>query len=595
MHKKRMDKRIKRGFQNLRLSGKLLVIYILAGLLPIMITLTITYHEMKKILWDRETMILESYLTQTTDALDNELEIYNNLSNYISYNQSIAKILSSDQSTYQNYEQVASVIDPLLSSIMYFHDDVKQVTIYTDACQVKHGSTIAPITTLENEEENYGMVGDNQIHWIVNAKDKTAYSLNRMAMLEQKKAKGLLYVGVDYDSVFQPFNNETVFDNYGVVIEDAEGNCIFKKSVFTEEKQPYELSEEQFFATVGQKNSGYQFIKRESKASGWKIWIYKPDRLIISSVQPILIIAAAAILVSLMAAIACIRIISEFITKRISKLQKKMRNLETGNLGMEIENDSTDEIGDLINGYNSMTKRLDATINEVYRSKIKEKEYEMRALQAQINPHFLNNTLLSVKSLIAMHQPERAYRMMNELVELLHIPATPEIQFVPLEEELHLIRSYMSIMNCRTEKDTVLICEVPEKMYGIYVPRMIVQPIIGNAFFHGFAEKEEGCEIRLRAGLRGNALYIEVTDNGEGIALERLKQVQSGNYRSERLHHGIGLRNVRKRLQIIYGGRSDVTVRSEFGQYTTVTITMDHYRSIPKRDQGGKANEDHSS
>ena len=89
-----MDKRIKRGFQNLRLSGKLLVIYILAGLLPIMITLTITYHEMKKILWDRETMILESYLTQTTDALDNELEIYNNLSNYISYNQSIAKILS---------------------------------------------------------------------------------------------------------------------------------------------------------------------------------------------------------------------------------------------------------------------------------------------------------------------------------------------------------------------------------------------------------------------------------------------------------------------------------------------------------------------
>ena len=384
-----MDKRIKRGFQNLRLSGKLLVIYILAGLLPIMITLTITYHEMKKILWDRETMILESYLTQTTDALDNELEIYNNLSNYISYNQSIAKILSSDQSTYQNYEQVASVIDPLLSSIMYFHDDVKQVTIYTDACQVKHGSTIAPITTLENEEENYGMVGDNQIHWIVNAKDKTAYSLNRMAMLEQKKAKGLLYVGVDYDSVFQPFNNETVFDNYGVVIEDAEGNCIFKKSVFTEEKQPYELSEEQFFATVGQKNSGYQFIKRESKASGWKIWIYKPDRLIISSVQPILIIAAAAILVSLMAAIACIRIISEFITKRISKLQKKMRNLETGNLGMEIENDSTDEIGDLINGYNSMTKRLDATINEVYRSKIKEKEYEMRALQAQINPHFL--------------------------------------------------------------------------------------------------------------------------------------------------------------------------------------------------------------
>ena len=498
MHKERIDKRIKRRFQNLRLSGKLLVIYILAGFLPIMITLTITYHEMKKILWDRETMILESYLTQTTDALDNELEIYNNLSNYISYNQSIAKILSSDQSTYQNYEQVASVIDPLLSSIMYFHDDVKQVTIYTDACQVKHGSTIAPITTLENEEENYGMVGDNQIHWIVNAKDKTAYSLNRMAMLEQKKAKGLLYVGVDYDSVFQPFNNETVFDNYGVVIEDAEGNCIFKKSVFTEEKQPYELSEEQFFATVGQKNSGYQFIKRESKASGWKIWIYKPDRLIISSVQPILIIAAAAILVSLMAAIACIRIISEFITKRISKLQKKMRNLETGNLGMEIENDSTDEIGDLINGYNSMTKRLDATINEVYRSKIKEKEYEMRALQAQINPHFLYNSL-SIINWKALEADQ---------------------------EDIANIKAYLDIQLTMHDDSFDVIYDIDDSILKYETLNLILQPILENAIHHGIDLKQDGRgEIRISGKEDDKDIRFAVSDNGVGMTKEQAELI----------------------------------------------------------------------
>lgn len=72
---------------------------------------------------------------------------------------------------------------------MYFHDDVKQVTIYTDACQVKHGSTIAPITTLENEETNYGIVDDNQIHWIVNGQDKTAYSLNRHGHAGAEKGK----------------------------------------------------------------------------------------------------------------------------------------------------------------------------------------------------------------------------------------------------------------------------------------------------------------------------------------------------------------------------------------------------------------------
>ena len=84
-----------------------------------------------------------------------------------------------------------------------------------------------------------------------------------------------------------------------------------------------------------------------------------------------------------------------------------------------------------------------------------------------------------------------------------------------------------------------------------------------------------------------------MTDNGEGIAAERLAQIQSWNYRSERLYHGIGLRNVRKRLQIIYGGRSDVTVQSEVGKYTMVTLTMDHYRSIPKFGQGDQTNEDY--
>lgn len=567
MHKKRMDKRIKRGFQNLRLSGKLLVIYILAGLLPIMITLTITYHEMKKILWDRETMILESYLTQTTDALDNELEIYNNLSNYISYNQSIAKILSSDQSTYQNYEQVASVIDPLLSSIMYFHDDVKQVTIYTDACQVKHGSTIAPITTLENEEENYGMVGDNQIHWIVNAKDKTAYSLNRMAMLEQKKAKGLLYVGVDYDSVFQPFNNETVFDNYGVVIEDAEGNCIFKKSVFTEEKQPYELSEEQFFATVGQKNSGYQFIKWESKASGWKIWIYKPDRLIISSVQPILIIAAAAILVSLMAAIACICIISEFITKRISKLQKKMRNLETGNLGMEIENDSTDEIGDLINGYNSMTKRLDATINEVYRSKIKEKEYEMRALQAQINPHFLYNSLSIINWKALEADQEDISRITLSLSTFYRTALNKGKNILLVRDEIANIKAYLDIQLTMHDDSFDVIYDIDDSILKYETLNLILQPILENAIHHGIDLKQDGRgEIRISGKEDDKDIRFAVSDNGVGMTKEQAELILTADSK------GYGVRNVNERIKLYYGAEYAVCIDSEVGRGTTVTI-----------------------
>ena len=372
---------VKKRFRDMKLTGKMVVIYLLAGLVPVMIILGITYMEMKKILWARETTILESYVSQTTDSMDNELEIYNNLSKYISYNQSIAKILSADQSAYQNYEQFSTVIDPLLASIMYFHEDVNQVTIYTDASDVKHGSTVAPLKDLADGTHAYDDL-DNNIHWHIDLESRTAFSVSRMAMLEQKGAKGVLYVGVDYDSVFQPFYTETMFDNYGLIIEDEYGHMIFNKNTFADEQSAYELDVDKFDVLREMDNSGYQFIDNTSKATGWNICVYKPNKLIISSVRPILIIAVVALLVSMLACILCIHMVSEFITKRIKNLQKTMKATETGNLGMVIGNDSTDEIGDLINGYNSMSKRLDETVNEVYQSKIKEKEYEMRALQA---------------------------------------------------------------------------------------------------------------------------------------------------------------------------------------------------------------------
>lgn len=237
----------------------------------------------------------------------------------------------------------------------------------------------------------------------------------------------------------------------------------------------------------------------------------------------------------------------------------------------------------LTTAFNGMIHRIKELIEDIRLREQEKQRTEYDFLQAQINPHFLNNTLLAVKSLIAMGHVDRAGRMMTELVELLHIPSTPEIQFVPLGEELHLVRNYMAIMNCRTEKDVEFFCEIPEQMLAIPVPRMILQPIVGNSFFHGFAEKNEGCEIRMRAGFRGAALYIEVTDNGEGIAQKRLDEIASGNYKSGRMHHGIGLKNVQKRLEIIYGGNSGVRVKSRLGEYTTVTVTMDRYKELKNK------------
>ena len=557
---------LKRKFRDMRLTGKLVVIYLLAGFVPVIIILSITYMEMKKILWDRETTILQSYVRQTTDAMDNELEIYNNLSKYISYNQSIAKILSADQSAYQNYEQFSTVIDPLLSSIMYFHENVNQVTIYTDASDVKHGSTVAPLKDLSDGTHAYDDL-DNNIHWRIDMENHTAFSVSRMAMLEQRGAKGVLYVSVDYDSVFQPFYTETMFDNYGLVIEDEYGNTIFAKNTFADDKAAYELNVDQFKALREMENSGYQFIDRTSNATGWNICVYKPDRLIISSVQPILIIAGVAILVSMFAGITCIHIISEFITKRIKKLQKTMRATETGNLGMVIENDSADEIGDLINGYNSMSKRLDETVNEVYQSKIKEKEYEMRALQAQINPHFLYNSLSMINWKALEADQEDISHITLALSTFYRTALNKGKNILLVKDEIANIKSYLDIQLAMHDNSFDVVYDIDDSILKYETLNLILQPLLENAIGHGIDVKTDGRgEIRIEGKENGDFLDFTVSDNGVGMTKTQAAMILSKS------SNGYGVSNVNERIKLYYGEQYAVKIDSTPGVGTKVML-----------------------
>lgn len=557
---------LKRKFRDMRLTGKLVVIYLLAGFVPVIIILSITYMEMKKILWDRETTILQSYVRQTTDAMDNELEIYNNLSKYISYNQSIAKILSADQSAYQNYEQFSTVIDPLLSSIMYFHENVNQVTIYTDASDVKHGSTVAPLKDLSDGTHAYDDL-DNNIHWRIDMENHTAFSVSRMAMLEQRGAKGVLYVSVDYDSVFQPFYTETMFDNYGLVIEDEYGNTIFAKNTFADDKAAYELNIDQFKALREMENSGYQFIDRTSNATGWNICVYKPDRLIISSVQPILIIAGVAILVSMFAGITCIHIISEFITKRIKKLQKTMKATETGNLGMVIENDSADEIGDLINGYNSMSKRLDETVNEVYQSKIKEKEYEMRALQAQINPHFLYNSLSMINWKALEADQEDISHITLALSTFYRTALNKGKNILLVKDEIANIKSYLDIQLAMHDNSFDVVYDIDDSILKYETLNLILQPLLENAIGHGIDVKTDGRgEIRIEGKENGDFIDFTVSDNGVGMTKTQAAMILSKS------SNGYGVSNVNERIKLYYGEQYAVKIDSTPGIGTKVML-----------------------
>ena len=266
------------------------------------------------------------------------------------------------------------------------------------------------------------------------------------------------------------------------------------------------------------------------------------------------------------------------VTDALAELTLHVSQMPVGHLEPLPVQEKYDELAILSASFNGLISRIDMLIRDIEQREAEKQKTEYDFLQAQINPHFLNNTLLAIKSLLSLNRVSQAGAMMAELIEMLHIPSTPEVQYVPLHEELHLAESFISIMNYRTDKGTVFTADMPESLRNIQVPRLILQPLMGNAFFHGFADRDEGCRIALQADLREDILYIEVRDNGDGIPSERLAEISAWDYQSGGTHHGIGLKNVRQRLKLLYGGCSDVEVESQEGFGTTVRLILDRRR-----------------
>ena len=433
--------------------------------------------------------------------------------------------------------------------------------------------------------------GDTKTSWnlrFIDPDDISSYALvyGKTIYDDNGKVVGLIVLNSTQEVLFRTYQKlleegERVYilDENGIIVSHSNpsmiGNWYQFMDVFEEEQgfNSYTVEE--------RGNRRYIVANYHDPVSGWTFVEEHDITEILDSYFQMLEICIAVVIMGGLAAIW----LGYFYVKKISRSMTQMTNEVAALDENELQPIETAqgyyEIETLSNAFNQLVERVQHLIHDIQLREQEKRKTEYDFLQAQLSPHFLHNTLIAIKSLIAMGQTEQAGRMMEEFVELLHIPATAEVQFVTLEQEIHLVRSFISIMNCRTAKDVAFYDEIPPQFRNVPVPRMLLQPVVGNAFFHGFAEREEDCEIHISAAADGGTLQITVRDNGEGIAPERLQAVQNDAYVSDGNHHGVGIRNIRKRLRILYGEKSDVKLRSTVGEGTEVRLLIDRFDELP--------------
>lgn len=584
---------------NMKVQQKMILIYGVVGFVPIVILFLFCLAKMNQILTDRETTNIRSFLYQSREQMDNQLTIYNNLSDYISFNQSIAQVLGwkstsenelhglEEESGYELYEQVTSVVDPLLNSIHYFHEDVEVATIYTGNNTVKHGTMLAPITEAQEMFWYEDVVNTQNILWYVDGKDKEVFSVRKMPMLEKNDVLGIFYLKVNYETLFQGFD-QSLYHNFGVFVIDERNNLIYGKNDFDEKNKKNQLQYEQLekyiknmdsdnaVVTIREQDKKYLVVREDSNKAGWTIVFYMPSELIVGPTQPLKALTVFTMVLAVVAAGIALIAFSRLIGNRLRKLQTMMNEVEEGRLDIEVVNinDNGDEIDDLFRSFGKMIRQINILIGEVYQGEIRQKQYEMKALQAQINPHFLYNSLSLINWKAIEAEQTDISKITLALSTFYRTSLNKGGNLLRVADEINNCKSYLEIQLYMHDYEFEVEFCVEEEILDCETINLILQPLVENAIEHGIDLKEDGGRGKLiiSGSHEEDAIILKVEDNGVGIEPERAAEMLSMQSK------GYGVRNVNERIKLQYGDDYGLQVKSELEIGTIVSIRLPYIK-----------------
>lgn len=560
-------KKLLHWFNGIKLRYKVAIFYSLFCFLPVMLLFWLSFLQMRSIIDDKGKMNLQSYLQQSVSSMDRTLDGYNSLSDYIAFDRTLAEVFSMEYGTpYEQYEQLTQKVDPILRTASYFHGGMQQITIYTDNGMVKHDTTVAPVSEIEETDWYQKTLEHPGLNWFANYQEETLFSARKLAFSGAREGVNILYMDVDYQKLFTPYA-ETLISECGLYITDQDGKLVFEESRFSGKNQNYDLTYSEFLEQRDRGSTDYIILCEQSNTTGWTVWLYQPVGLAGEAMRPIGVMAGVTILICIFAAVLAYFITSGMVSSRIERLTHFMQEVQEGSMDMQMESDDRDEIGMLYRGFGSMMKRIRTLINEVYLSKITQKEAELKALQAQINPHFLYNTLSLINWKALAAGEEDISRMILALSTFYRTALNRGRNVLQVETELSNTRAYLEIQSMLHDGNFDYEIEAQTEILQCESLNLILQPLVENAIHHGIEEKTDGRgKITVRGWKEDNCVWFMVEDNGVGMEQEVADKILTMESK------GYGVRNVNERIRLCYGEKYAMKVESVVGKGTKMTI-----------------------
>jgi two-component system sensor histidine kinase YesM len=557
-------KKYVRWFRSLSFQHKIFSVCIISGIIPVIILGMFSFSKLRGILMQRENEVLQETMRQAQDSLDYKIRSYYDLMNYIIWDSGLSKAFSKNyDSNYSMYLAYKATIDPVVSTVPLLNPDIKGVRIYTDVNLYSRSKYLFPLSKIGDGMDVHAVTP----HLVISLQEKTVQAYCKIP-IRNAPFTTVVVLDLNYEAAFDSLSF-LYGEPYDFLIADGNGRIVY---TYLNQDMP-ELSMTDVVNKVKEnKLRGYSYKTAELQGGEFSAVLLQSDKATGKAIG----FTTNMILVFLVFCILFLMIttdrLSKILVRPLVGLANNMKNVtDEEDFSITVTYRSPDEIGQLISRFQSMIEKIRYMIEEVYQSKIKQQEYEYKALQSQINRHFLYNSLSLINSKAIMVGEQNISSMAQYLSSFYRTALNRGKNTIPVKDEWENICSYIQIQLLMHHHSFDAICDLDDAIQDLIIPNFILQPIVENAISHGLDYKEPAGRgiLRVTGKADGVCIVFTVSDNGQGMDRETLNTVLTTKT------DGYGIYNVSQRIQLYYGGGNCAfRLASEKGKGTTVTITL---------------------
>lgn len=566
-----------------------MVSMLLLGAVAIVTVISMNYTRTS--VFDNSSLYTQTIIQQMNQNIDSYIDYMENISYLVSSNEDVQAYLFGDEPDPESRVRILNQFKTILDS----RSDILNLGIIgengrmliNDALRLTNPDldihTQEWYTNAHNGSAS-SYLSSSHVQHIISGERPWVITLSRGIRNKSSEVgnqkEGVFFIDLNYSAISELCNQSMVGNQGYAFILDAEGNIVYHP----QQQQLYnELQTENISLIMGTdqdtvlfgKGSGEKLYSiSRSEKTGWTVVnCVRVEELLRKSnkAQSLYVLVAMGLMI---VALFFSRFISRSITQPIQQLCDSMERVQEGDFSVsDIVVESQNEIGSLTKSFNVMTHRIQELMEQNIREQEAKRKSELKALQSQINPHFLYNTLDSIIWMAEGKKNEEVVLMTASLARLLRQSISNEDEVVSIGQEVEYARGYLTIQKMRYKDKMEFQIEVDPSILHIPLIKLVLQPVIENAIYHGLKYKESKGLLLVKGFMKNDNAVLQVIDNGVGMDEETLAHIYERhkvNYQS----NGVGVYNVQKRLQLYYGNEYGITYESKKGEGTTATITI---------------------